>query len=325
MAYQNGSEEYSMTRPWIKLHTTTLDDVRLLRLNERQQLRYYQMYLLAGRLNADGSFTENGERLNETDIAIKLRIADAKQFVTDFKALKSAGLIKANGHGPYLAAFVVEQVDWSKKQEQERERKARQRGHDNVTRDANVTETKSRNRHALVTPLDQTKTKKKIKKEKKIKNPPPPKPSSSKRRPAALVVGGGNKSSSSSTWMQELNDQERELAQVMHPILRSCGLGQAKIEKLIPSVATRIKLPDAKRITLAAIASVYADDDVRNKAIVAAHRIENDQVPLLFMNSSTWQVIPAEVLQAADVNIDRSPRAMREDVIRKVASNVANR
>ncbi len=158
----------------------------------------------------------------------------------------------------------------------------------------------------------------------KIKQPPP-KPSSSKRKPAALVVGGGNKSSSSSTWMQELNNQERELAQVMHPILRSCGLGQAKIEKLIPSVATRIKLPDAKRITLAAIASVYADDDVRNKAIVAAHRIENDQVPPLFMNSSTWQVIPAEVLQAADVNIDRSPRAMREDVIRKVASNVANR
>ncbi len=319
-------------RPWIKLHTTRLDDVRLLRLNERQQLRYFQMYLLAGRLNVDGLFSENSERLNERDIAIKLRVTDVKQFINDFKALKSAGLIKTNGHGPYIADFGIEQVDWSKKQESDRERKARQRGHDNVTRDKHVTVKKSRKGHGYVTPLDQdqevdqTKKKIKTKKKKEIKNQPPPKPSSSKRKPKTLVGGGGNKSSSSSSWMSQLTQQGQEIAPIIHPILRSSGLGHSKIVNLINSVATRISTSDAKRITLAALASVYADDDVRNKPVVAAHRIENDQVPALFMNSNTWKIIPVEVLKAADVDVDRLPRESSSpantssDVVKRVAA-----
>lgn len=311
-----------MTRPWIKSYTTMLDDVRLLRLNDRQQLRYFQLYLLAGRLNADGLFVENNEKLNENDIAIKLRINDRKQFTADFKALKAAGLIKANGHGPYIEAFAREQVDWSRKQEQERERKAKQR-HENVTRDTSVTDKKSRNGHTPVTPLDQTKTKKKIKKKKEIKNQPPQPPSKQRTRKAAPVVGGGNdgKSSQPSLSASTLSPQAEQIAPVVVPMLRSSGLSSKKIETILNILATRIEPANVKRYTLAALASAYSDKDAKNPPIVAAYRIEHDSVPAIFENSNTWQVIPAAVLKAADVDMTR---ISRENPLRKVAENVSN-
>src|SRR6185369_8016324 len=192
-------------RPWIKLYANRLDDVRLLRLNDRQQLRYYQMYLLAGRLDADGSFVENGQRLDDTDIAIKLRVNDTKQFTADLKALKTAGLIKVNGHGPFISDFSGEQVNWSLKQEHERERKQKQR-HGAVTRDGSGTDGKSRKGHKPVTDVDQDQTKKEIKTKKKIqikKTTTQPSPSSAKKaKPAkdagqSLAGGGGSDSASS--------------------------------------------------------------------------------------------------------------------------------
>lgn len=314
-------------RPWIKLHTSTLDDTRVLRMNERQQLRYYQLYLLAGRLNADGLFIENGSRLDDVDIAIKLRITDTKQFSADLKAMKQAGLIKVNGRGPYIEAFSREQVDWNRKQELERERKAKQR-HADVTRDTNVTEAKSRKRPADVTPLDQDQTKKKKKIKKEKKNPPPTKPSSSKRKPmTAPASGGGGNGSSSYDWLDQIPTAGHDTAKVIAPILRSSGLGHAKIVALLSKVATRIKPSDAIRYTLAALASVYGDNDIRNKPVVAAHRIEQDSVPPIFMNSHTWNCLPAEVLASADVDPARLPKQetpSRSSVIRKVAANVAN-
>lgn len=309
-------------RPWIKLHTTILDDVRLLRLNDRQQLRYYQMYLLAGRLNNDGLFVENGSRLDETDIAIKLRISDTKQFAADVKALKKSGLIKVNGRGPYIEAFDREQVDWSRKQEQERERQAKHR-HASVTRDKDVTPKRSRSGHAPRP--DQTK--KKIKKEKEIKNQPPPTPST-KRRSSSRAGGGNGSSSSASHSDQNQNTattHEQEVAAAMTPILRSSGLGQKKIKNLLSKVATRIDPAKAKRYTLAALASVYADSSVGKKAVVAAYRIEQDSVPPEFTNPDTWGVIPDEILTVADVQFKPASANGRDAMIRKVAASVANR
>jgi hypothetical protein len=110
--------------------------------------------------------------------------------------------------------------------------------------------------------------------------------------------------------------------------MRSAGLGHSKIVNLLSSVATRILPSDAKRVTLAALASVYADEEVRNKPVVAAHRMINEQVPALFMNSNTWQVIPADVLHVADVDLNRLPReyssaGSNHDAIKRVAANVA--
>lgn len=305
-------------RPWIKFHTTMLDDVRLLKLTEKQQLRYMQTYLLAGRLNADGLFIENNERLDIDDIAIKLRVTDRKQFAKDFATLKKVGLIKQNGHGPYIAAFADEQVDWAKKQESDRERKQRQRGNEPVTRDTNVTAKKSRNGHGDVTPLDQTKTKKEIKKKtkKKIKKETttttlPSASTKSTRRAKATaspLAGGGGGSALNENFDSELskiietNPEAKETVAIMQPILTSSGLGKKKFNNLMVSVATRIYSRDAMRLTLSALASVFADDDVENKPVVAAYRIENEQVPAQFFNMVTWRILPDVVLKAAGIN-----------------------
>jgi hypothetical protein len=310
-------EERSTMRPWIKMHTTKLDDVRLLRLNERQQLRFFQLYLLAGRLNADGSFVENGMQLDEVDIAIKLRVKDANEFAKDFKALKAAKLIRVNGHGPIIGDFAEEQVDWSRKQELDRERQERKR-HGGVTRDENLKDDKSRKGHGGVTRLDQDQTKKKIKKEtkkeKKIKTTTNHDPSSSSQKSRRgkqsdpSLAGGGGKDDSTSSVDQQLakiakeNPGAAETMRIMRPILTADGLGKQKFKTLMVTVAIRTNPRDAKRTALAALASSYADESAHNKTIVAAHRLENEQVPSQYFNPATWNVIPENVLQAAGID-----------------------
>ncbi len=124
--------------PWIKFHPEQLDDIRLASLHERIQLRYYQLYLLAGRLNAGGAFLQNENQLTPAEIAYMLR-TDAKQFEKDLNLLKKSKLIKVNGHGPYIAGFADEQINWIQKQQEERERKKKQRTSANVTRDTHGT------------------------------------------------------------------------------------------------------------------------------------------------------------------------------------------
>lgn len=302
-------------RPWIKLYANRLDDVRLLRLHDRIQLRYFQLYLLAGRLDADGSFVENGKQLDDTDIAIKLRVNDVTQFSKDLKTMKSAGLIKINGHGPLIADFGNEQVDWSRKQEQDRARQDKKR-HGVVTRDKSVTGAKSRKVHGSVTSLDQDQTKKEIKKKIQIKKKTTTQPTPSSRKnakpakaAAQSVAGGGGKGDSSEpnidSELQKIIDQNpgaAETMRIMRPILTADGLGKQKFKNLMVKVAIRILPRDAKRFTLAALASAYADPDANNKTMVAVYRLENDQVPLQFMNAATWKVIPDEVLKAAGVD-----------------------
>jgi hypothetical protein len=303
-------------RPWIKLYANRLDDVRLLRLEDRTQLRYYQLYSLAGRLDADGYFVENGKQLDDTDIAIKLRVANVKELTADMKALRGAGLMGANGHGPFISDFSGEQVNWSLKQEHERERKQKQR-HGTVTRDTSGTDGKSRKGHKTVTDVDQDQTKKKIKKEiqnkKKIKTTTQTSTASAKKaKPAkgagsSVAGGGGNDSSSSSIDQQfetmiKTNSKAAENVRIMRPILIADGLGKQKFKETMLKVATRILPSKAKQMTLAAIASAYADEDAKNKPMIATHRLENEQVPSQFMNPVTWRVIPDEVLKAAGVN-----------------------
>lgn len=135
--------------PWIKLPTTQLNNVALLQLSERAQLRYYQLYLLAGYLNADGALQQDGRKLKEIEIAHLLRLRDPKQLAKDIAAMRRLGLVRVNGRGVEITAFRDEQGDYLKKLEddRERQRKARER-HAGVTRDSGVTD-------ALVTPLEQ--------------------------------------------------------------------------------------------------------------------------------------------------------------------------
>lgn len=128
--------------PWIKQYPNRLHDVRLAQLNDRQQLRYYQLYLLAGHLNADGAFMQDSKQLSPKEIAFFLRVKDADQLSKDMQVLKKCGLLKANGHGPFIAEFQNEQINWMEKQRDERERQKRKREADksngSVTRDTSV-------------------------------------------------------------------------------------------------------------------------------------------------------------------------------------------
>jgi hypothetical protein len=138
--------------PWIKQYPHRLHDVRLAQLNDRQQLRYYQLYLLAGHLNVEGAFTQENKPLTYKEIAFFLRVRDSKQLEKDMQAIRKSGLMKLNGHGPYIAEFKDEQIKWMDKQRNERERKKRERAsrtsHGSVTRDTSVTANG-------VTPLEQ--------------------------------------------------------------------------------------------------------------------------------------------------------------------------
>lgn len=130
----------SKAMPWIKQYPTRLHDVRLAQLNDRQQLRYYQLYLLAGHFNADGAFIQDGKVLKTGEIAFILRVKDVSQLDKDIQSLRKAGLLKVNGHGPYISDFKDEQINWMEKQKADRERQKRSRvSHANVTRDDDVT------------------------------------------------------------------------------------------------------------------------------------------------------------------------------------------
>jgi len=59
---------------WIKKHEKYLDDPRLVRLKERTQLRWHQLYMLAGRCAANGAFIMQGRRLTDDEIAFHLRV-----------------------------------------------------------------------------------------------------------------------------------------------------------------------------------------------------------------------------------------------------------
>jgi len=43
--------------PWVKLHTSYLDDSRFARLDDGQKFRFFQLLMLAGQLDAGGYFT----------------------------------------------------------------------------------------------------------------------------------------------------------------------------------------------------------------------------------------------------------------------------
>jgi hypothetical protein len=94
---------------FLKLELNYLDDSSFnTSLNDSQKWRYIQLYLLAKKLNADGSFIRHGHQLSDQDIAWSLHL-ELKQLQEDIEALKSAGLLSMNGHGPYLTNFKAEQ------------------------------------------------------------------------------------------------------------------------------------------------------------------------------------------------------------------------
>jgi hypothetical protein len=133
--------------PWIKLHTSRLDDSTFARLTDSQNWRYVQLELLAGKLDAGGAFIEHGQELSEQDLAWKLRLS-LDLLKPDLQALAAAGLLCKNGHGWYLPEFEEQQgptqadkrAAWVDRQKKHREDHAIVTG-DKIVTGSNVTPT----------------------------------------------------------------------------------------------------------------------------------------------------------------------------------------
>jgi hypothetical protein len=307
--------------PWIKQYPTRLHDVRLASLNDRQKLRYYEMYMLAGQLNAEGAFIQEGKQLAPSEIAYLLRVNDPKQFEKDLNALKKARLIRANGHGPYIADFKDEQLNWLEVQRGNRERQERfkQSHKDNAL----VTD----GSHVGNAPRTRTRIQNQIKKENQTTHPNPPSANSKGDSP----LGGGVGSKQKGTYLDgpEFKTVSKKLrSELAHieKVLSLSGLGNLRLKNTLTLLAMR-SFPKNNRtqFVVAALASAYSDKSVNNKAIVTAHRIEKDRVPSEYLSPSTWDVIPENILKAAGNAIDVIEPRSKGDRIREKVKAIRSR
>lgn len=128
--------------PWVKLYTSRLDDVRFSRMPDELKWRWTQLTMLAGRLDAGGTFVLDGEQLTDEEIAWHLRIeVDAWQ--RDSELLKDRGYLIRNGHGWQLTDFMDQQgpdgkhadqrAQWRERQERHRDKKKSVTGDDGVS------------------------------------------------------------------------------------------------------------------------------------------------------------------------------------------------
>jgi len=290
----------SKPMPWIKLFPSLLHDVRLFSLTDRQKLRYFEMYMLAGQLNADGSFVQDGKELKPAEIAHLLRVNDAKQFEKDLIALKKSRLVRQNGHGPYIADFKDEQINWVELQRNNRERQARfKQSH---AGNALVTD------ESRVDNAPRTRTKNQTKNQIQIKNQPPLPLLPSKGKGSSRVGGLGSKNRSSllnGPDFTDLNKNQRAMFARIEQVLSLSGLGNLKLKNTLSLLTTRSTPKNKMQFVLAALASAYADKGANNKAIIATHRIEKSSVPAEYFSPATWDVIPGPILKAAgDVGLE---------------------
>lgn len=288
--------------PWIKSYTKKLDDIRLARTSATAQLAYFKMELLAGKCDADGSFVMNGEQLTEEEIAFYIRM-DTKDIKKAMKELAANRLVTMNGRGPQLTDFPQEQVSQDKRREAWRERQNSHRSvtrdNEDVTRDNSVT-------HAPRTRV-QNKNKNQSKNRGEKKRPEPTTPTPPKTEGTRLA--GGLDSIPSFAELLRSDRKAFRRAELAMTILKASGLRNPKLKTTSIILATRIYKKaktddDFKAVILAALASSYADPTAVDKAVIAAHRLETDQVPPQFKDSKSWNVIPRDVLEKAGITLD---------------------
>lgn len=127
--------------PWVKLHTTRLDNVRFNRLPDPAKWRWTQLTMLAGRLDAGGSLVLDGKPMEDDEIAWQLRI-ELDDWRQDSQLLVDNGFLVRNGHGWQLTDFMDEQGPDGKHADQREQWRSRQERHRlakrSVTRDTPV-------------------------------------------------------------------------------------------------------------------------------------------------------------------------------------------
>jgi len=294
----------SSTMPWIKLHTNLLDDPRLSSLPERAQLHYFKLLILAGRLDAGGSLIIDGRKLTDQEIAWMIRLSNVDKLTADLKLLKKNGLLLINGHGWEIGGFMEFQgptqsdkrAVWRARQEKHRTGK-KQITSDKAGGHAPVTSDKAGG-HAPVTPTDQNPDQRRGEEE-----PDQTRPESQRAgRDAKNSDDGPHPTGWLAAGFNVLSEADRKIADMALAILTSAGLGQMKSKNLLAILAARVSPSKLLPALLAGLASAYADESARKKPIVAAYRLEEDQVAAQFKNPTTWRILPEEVLRAAGID-----------------------
>lgn len=288
-----------MPMPWIKFYTTRLDDVRLARSSKDAQLAYFKLSLLAGKCDAGGKFEMNGEQLTEDEIAFLTRI-ESKELKKAIKELAANKLIHVNGRGPQLTDFAHEQVSQEARQQAWRERQAR---HRSVTRDNEDVTGYIEVSHA---PRTRTRVKNQNQsKSQKRTDLPTPTPSSRKKPASGRQAGTLSKKNSNPVDPSKIKLTKKQQKQADHvkAILGSCGLRNPKLKDTSVQVAIRNfkTTEDINRYTLAALASTFSDTTAKSPEVLAAWRIEHDEVPARFEDPKLWRSIPIKALNAAGI------------------------
>lgn len=141
----------SAPMPWIKLHTSLLNDERILELTDSARARYYELLMLAGIKDAGGELIRNdGKPMTVANLAVQLRIstdrveADLKELIGNGLVTSDNGLFALTGFAETQGPTQAEKrIEWAERQQRNR----RVKKEDDVTRDTDVT-------HSDVTRLD---------------------------------------------------------------------------------------------------------------------------------------------------------------------------
>ena len=118
--------------------------------------------------------------------------------------------------------------------------------------------------------------------------------------PSKKAAGGGGPNDKDSNIFKDLNQNQKQRAEIAAQTFRLFPLRDAKkINSLSVLVATRNSISDVKSYLLAALASAYADKKAENKIAVACYRIEHDAVESEYLNAEKWEKnIPNEIIKA---------------------------
>jgi DnaD/phage-associated family protein len=128
-------------RSYILTKFHRLNDLRFSSLSAEAERTYDRMYILAGVLDADGLFIENGRQLSHDEIAYRIRL-HTQAVTKSIKELHKANILHVNGKGPQIVDWKKEQIDLNTKREKDRGYQAKHRASqaksDNVRPDSNV-------------------------------------------------------------------------------------------------------------------------------------------------------------------------------------------
>ena len=92
---------------WVKFYVDQLDDVRLARLGDRAQLRFYQLNLLAGACDAAGALISGDQAMDPAEMAWRLR-AQADAVAQDLLELQAAGFADQDEDGTWVLVDFAE-------------------------------------------------------------------------------------------------------------------------------------------------------------------------------------------------------------------------